>query len=53
MREGVKKKKTSWGLGFLPQYLGHPSQELGVRKQWGGEEEEVRWREDWGGAQAE
>ena len=38
-----KQKKTSCRrLGFLPQYLGHPSQEVVVRKWWGREEEMVR-----------
>lgn len=50
VREGVKEKKKKnrkkknnhWGLGFPPQYLGQPSQELVVRKWWWREEGVVR-----------
>jgi len=44
VREGVKEKKKNnhWGLGFPPQYLGQPRQELVVRIWWWREEGVVR-----------
>ena len=50
-KKNARKKTNCWGLGFPPQYLGQPRQELVVRKWWWREEGVVR--EEPGGGPAE